>query len=307
MKYEMNELFEMFIDNLVIEKDVSPATISSYKTDFEIFKSFLRAQGIENNIFKIDKHTLKRYFHYLKFTKEYSVATMRRKTHSLSSFFKYLYEEDFLEKNPMKSIKAPKCPKELPIFINDNDVQKILSSIDEIGGNFILRDKCFFLLLFLCGLRRSELINLRWKDINFQSNMITIYSSKGKKSRIIPMVQPLNTYLSLLFKSKITDTHDYVLYSSTFNKMIQTSANLLFRKYINHNNLSGKGYTIHKCRHTFATNLAINNMDSLAIAELLGHENIDTTKIYIHLSKDNLKDSISNTTYVKSIKKLMEK
>ena len=231
---------------------------------------------------------------------------MRRKTHSLSSFFTYLYEEDFIDSNPMKSIKAPKKPKELPIYISNDDMKSILSSIDREAGNFILRDKCFFLLLFLTGMRRCELINLRWKDIDFKNNLITIYKSKGNKSRVVPMITPLNTYLNLLFKSKITDTHDYVLYSTTFNKMSTTSAELLFKKYIKVNKLTGKGYTIHKCRHTFATNLAMSNLDSIAIAELLGHEDVDTTKIYIHLSKNNLKNSITETNYAKSIMDIMK-
>lgn len=306
MRHNFDEIFEMFLDNLEIEKDISKTTKSSYTNDFNIFREFLRRQGIKEDISLINKHILKKYFHFLKFEKDYSVATMRRKIHSLSSFFKFLYEDDIIDNNPMKSIKALKRPKELPIYINNDDMTKILSSVDTIGGNFVLRDKCFFLLLFLTGVRRNELINLRWKNVDFSNNTIEIYKSKGNKSRIVPMISPLNTYLKLLFNSKITDLHDYVLYSHTLNKMNASCATRLFNKYIKANNLEGKDYSLHKCRHTFATNLAMNNMDSLEIAELLGHEDIDTTKIYIHLSKASLNSKISNTSYAKSISKLMD-
>lgn len=305
MSTQLEELFEMFIQNMEIEKDISKTTKSSYKGDFNIFLNFLQLQGIKPDVSLINKNILKQYFHFLKFNKGYSVATMRRKIHSLSSFFKYIYDEDLIEKNPMKSIKAPKKPQELPIYIKSEDVKAILASVDGLSGNFVLRDKVFFLLLFLAGLRRTELINLRWKYINFQNNTITIFKSKGQKSRVVPLITPLNIYLKLLFDSKKCDRHDYVLYSSTYNKMSATSANLLFKKYLIHNNLLDKGYTLHKCRHTFATNLAMS-MDSLEIAEILGHNDVNTTKVYIHLSQNALKNKISDSSYAKDIKNIMK-
>ena len=302
----LEELFQRFIENMTVEKDIAKNTIDNYTCDFKIFKLFLSAQGIPLSIDKIDKHILKQFFHYLKFKKNYATATMRRKIHTLSSFFKYLYEDDIILNNPMKSIKAPKKPKELPIFISEEDIKTILTSIDRIGGNFILRDKCFFLLLFLTGVRKSELINLRWKHIDFSSKTITVFKGKGNKSRLIPLVQPLSTYLKLLQQENKSDIHDYVLYSITYNKMSPTSASLLFRRYIKKNSLTDKGYTIHKCRHSFATNLARNGIDVIEIAEILGHEDINTSKIYIHLANEKITEKISNIEYVTSIKTFMK-
>lgn len=118
---------------------------------------------------------------------------------------------------------------------------------------FPLRYRGMLLLLFLTGARRSELLNIRWKDINFKDMTINIIKGKGRKSRQVPMLPPLNIYLKALLSERKCDTHDYVLFSNAYNKMSTTTMNVIFRKYIQGNNLDGKGYTIHKCRHTFAT------------------------------------------------------
>lgn len=301
----LDELFDEFIKEQTIRKDISVHTKNNYKSDFKIVEDFLRQQGIKATTTEIDKHILKKFFQYLKFDKEYATATMRRKIHSLSSFFKYLYEEEYIPQNYMVSIKAPKKPVELPIYINKEDMLKILNSIDHIGGQFILRDKCMFLLLFLSGMRRQELINLRWKDINFKDNTINILKSKGKKSRQVPLLPPLPTYLKALLAERKTDLHDYVMYSNVYNKMSATTAEIIFTKYIKENKLEGKDYTLHKCRHTFATNLAKSGIDGITLAQLLGHEDVNTTKVYVHMATSDLRDKIKNVNLVKDINNIL--
>ncbi|MFL0251139.1 tyrosine-type recombinase/integrase [Clostridium neuense] len=301
----LDELFDDFINNQIVEKDISKHTKANYSSDFKIFLNFLMEQGIKATVNEMNKNLLKKFFQYLKFEKNYATATMRRKIHCLSSFFKYLYQEEFISRNYMASIKAPKLPRELPIYVTREDTEKILNSIDKFGGNFILRDKCMFLLLFLTGMRRQELINLRWKDINFKDLTINIIKSKGKKSRQIPLLPPLPTYLQALLAERKCDTHDYVMFSNAYNHMSETTAETIFRKYIKKNNLDGKGYTLHKCRHAFATNLAMENIDSLTIAQILGHEDLNTTKVYVHMVSSDLNNKIKDIGLVKDINKIL--
>lgn len=301
----LEDLHEEFINHQVVEKDISRWTKENYTSDFYIFLDFLSKQGIRPIVSELNKNLLKKYFQYLKFDKEYATATMRRKIHSLSSFVKFLHEEEYISQNYMASIKAPKAPRELPIYVTDEDMEKLLSSIDKIGGNFVLRDKCMFLLLFLTGGRKSELLNLRWKDINFKDMTINIIKGKGNKSRQVPMLPPLNVYLKAFLDERKCDKHDYVLYSNAYNKMSPTTMNVLFHKYLKENDLEGKGYTPHKCRHAFATSLARSGVDSLDIALVLGHEDLCTTKRYIHLVSGDLKERFKNVDMVKSVNKLM--
>lgn len=299
------DLHEEFINHQVVEKDISKHTKENYTSDLKIFLDFLSKQGIKPVVSELNKNLLRKYFQYLKFEKEYATATMRRKVHSLSSFVKFLHEEEYISQNFMASIKAPKAPRELPIYVTNEDMEKMLTSVDRIGGNFILRDKCMLLLLFLTGGRRSELINLRWKDINFKDMTINIVKGKGNKSRQVPLLPPLNIYLKALLSERKCDRHDYVLYSNAYNQMSKSTMSVIFRKYITENELDGKGYTPHKCRHAFATNLAKENIDSLTIAEILGHEDLGTTKRYVHLVSRDFGERIKNLEMVKNVNNIL--
>lgn len=301
----LEDLHEEFINHQVVEKDISKYTKENYTSDLNIFLNFLSKQGIKPVVTELNKNLLRKYFQYLKFEKEYATATMRRKIHSLSSFVKFLHEEEYIPQNYMAGIKAPKAPKELPIYVTNEDMEKMLASVDKLGENFILRDKCMLLLLFLTGGRRSELINLRWKDINFKDMTINIVKGKGNKSRQVPMLPPLNVYLKALLDERKCDKHDYVLYSNAYNKMSTTTMNVIFRKYIRENGLDGKGYTLHKCRHAFATNLARENIDSLDIAQILGHEDLGTTKRYVHLVSRDFGERIRNLEMVKNVSNVL--
>lgn len=298
----LDELYNEFIKEQIVQKDITRYTQNSYRSDFKIFLSFLMKQGIKATPQNMNKKLLRDYTHYLKFNKEYATATMRRKIHSLSSFFKYMYEERYIEYNCMASIKAPKKPRNIPIYIKSEDVKKILNATDEIGGNFILRDKCFFLLAFLTGARRTELINLRWKDINFGNMTVLIKKGKGRKSRVVPLLPPLPTYLKALQTENKKDINDYILYNTVYNQIHETEADALFRKYIKHCKLQNKGYTLHKCRHTYATNLA-KTLGIEEIAELLGHEDINTSRIYTHITTEDIQNKIKDANYIKQITK----
>ncbi len=304
-KLMLKDLHDEFINHQIVEKDISKHTKENYTSDLHIFLSFLSKQGVKPIVTEMNKNLLKRYFQYLKFDKEYATTTMRRKIHSLSSFFKFLYEEDYISQNYMASIKAPKAPKELPIYVSSEDMEKILGSVDKLGGNFILRDKCLLLLLFLTGARRSEILNMRWKDINFKDMTINIIKGKGNKSRQVPMLPPLPTYLKALLDERKCDVHDYVMFSNAYNKMSPTTIKVIFKKYIMKNGLDGKGYTPHKCRHAFATNLAKSGIDGMDIAQLLGHEDLNTTKIYVHMVSNDLRDKIKDIDMVKDINKIL--
>lgn len=301
----LEDLHDEFINHQIVEKDISKHTMGNYTSDFHIFLSFLSKQGVKPIVSEMNKNLLKRYFQYLKFDKEYATATMRRKIHSLSSFFKFLHEEDYISQNYMVGIKAPRAPKVLPIYVISEDMEKILSSVDKLGGNFILRDKCLLLLLFLTGARRSELLNMRWKDINFKDMTINIIKGKGNKSRQVPMLPPLPTYLKALLDERKCDVHDYVMFSNSYNKMSTTTIKVIFQKYITKNGLDGKGYTPHKCRHAFATNLAKSGIDGIDIAQLLGHEDLNTTKIYVHMATNDLREKIKNIDMIKDINKIL--
>lgn len=276
--------FQEFTRHLQTEKNISRYTVENYNSDLYIFYNYLVNYNIELDVKLINKHILKQYFQFLKFDKEYATSTMRRKIHCLSSYFKFLYEEDYISDNPMKSIHAPKRPQAIPIFVTREDMLKLIKQTDISGGEYTIRDKTFFLLLFLTGLRRGELSNLRWNNVDFNNKNIRLLNTKGRSSRVVPLVEPLLSYLKMYKKFRNADINDYVIVSESGNRMSETSVEVLFRKYVKLCELDGKGYTPHKCRHTFATNMAKGGLNTIELADLLGHKDLNTTRIYTHMN-----------------------
>ena len=182
---------------------------------------------------------------------------------------------------------------------------KLIKQTDISGEAYSIRDKTFFLLLFLTGLRRGELSNLRWSNVDFNNKNIRLLNTKGRSSRVVPLVEPLLSYLKMYKKWRNADINDYVIVSESGNRMSETSVEVLFRKYVKLCELEGKGYTPHKCRHTFATNMAKGGLSTIELADLLGHKDLNTTRIYTHMNTADIGIKVQNADLVKSIQDIL--
>lgn len=192
MGKSIGDYYEEFLRNLLAEKNVTEATITSYRSDFEKFKKFLAINQIEPEILTLSTRNLKSYFTFLKIDCAYANGTIRRRIHSLSSFFKFLLEMEYIDKNPMLAVHAPTLEKKLPIYLKQNELEKLLEAPNLYARfpSHVLRDKTLFALLIYTGARRSEIIGLDWKDVDFKNETITIHKGKGKKERVIPLLAP---------------------------------------------------------------------------------------------------------------------
>ena len=278
---DLPDKFYSYLDG----KNYSPNTISSYKKDLEQFKSFCKNKSIES----IDYQFIRAYLSFL-YDKKYTSKSVSRHISSLKSFFKFLLRNEYINKNPMLLISTPKVEKKLPNYINYNDLETILS-IPDRNTPLGLRNALILELLYSSGVRVSELVNIKLKDIDFNNNRILIFG-KGSKERYVLYGSVCSKLLEeYLYKSRgvLTKDSEYLLVNKFGNKITDRAIRMIIEDVIKQSCLKLK-VSPHTFRHTFATHLLNEGADLKIVQELLGHENIATTGIYTHVSNEHLKE-----------------
>ena len=282
---------EHFVQVLKIEKNHSSNTINSYLSDLKSFEKYLLKRKISFKKTINDTEVVKKYFRYLSRSK-ISPRSIKRKFSSLSSYFSYLIERKKIKKNPLNGIYTPKLIKKLPTILSVQEIKKIFKQSENSDNELLgLRDRCIIELLYSCGLRVSELCELKVNNIQFDSNVIRFFG-KGNKERIIPLTfyakEWLEKYLyqsrQILSNRKLSD-QKYVFLSNNGKRLTRAAIWQSIKKYVGSAGIT-KTVSPHTFRHSFATHLVDGGANLVEIQKLLGHSDISTTEIYVHLSKD---------------------
>ena len=282
-----------FLDFLIIEKGLTLSSIESYKYDLTIFYNDIKNKLENNNL-----HKLKIEFIY-DFIKNQSInrissATIKRRISTIRNFYLFLQKREVIS-FIVPEIKTPKIGIKLPNYLTIEEVDKLLS-IPDINTFKGLRDKTMLEIMYSCGLRVSELISLKKKDINIKNSFIRIIG-KGNKERIIPIgeiaLEYLNKYFELLsYNSKLNNSKNVFI-----NKNGLPLTRQYFFKIIKYYSIKAninKNISPHTLRHSFATHLLENGAPLIAVKNLLGHESINTTQIYTHVNERKLVSVIDN-------------
>ena len=281
--------FKMYLS---IERGLSNNTVSAYISDIEKFSEYLK------NIppLKVHRKDLMNFIDFLE-KKSISARSRARNLSSIKSFYNYLIFDNQLENNPCENINSPKLDKKLPIFLSIEEVNKIIESVDLSQENGE-RDRNILETLYSCGLRVSELVNLKISNTHFNEEYIKIIG-KGNKQRIVPINKTLVKYLTIYIKNirsknKIKKgQEDFLFLNKRGSKLTREMIFLIVKKYIKIANIK-KNISPHTFRHSFATHLVEGGADLRAVQEMLGHSNITTTEIYTHLDTNYLKEEIIN-------------
>ena len=282
---------EHFVQVLKIEKNHSSNTINSYLSDLKSFEKYLLKRKISFKKTINDTDVVKKYFRYLSRSK-ISPRSIKRKFSSLSSYFSYLIDRKNIKKNPLNGIYTPKLTKKLPTVLSVEEIKKIFKQSENSDNELLgLRDRCIIELLYSCGLRVSELCELKVNNIQFDSNVIRFFG-KGNKERIIPLTfyakEWLEKYLfqsrQILSNRKLSD-QKYVFLSNNGKRLTRAAIWQSIKKYVGAAGIT-KTVSPHTFRHSFATHLVDGGANLVEIQKLLGHSDISTTEIYVHLSKD---------------------
>jgi site-specific recombinase XerD len=219
---------------------------------------------------------------------EYSARLYKR---TLNAAFNRAVDWEYLTENPFRRVKLGRAKKTFPVFINETQIENILQAT--VDQTF----KAAFQTAFYTGMRLSELINLKWKNVDFTGNVINVindntFNTKNKKDRIIPMTEKLANMLFERSKgpNKIKED-DYVFKSK---KMMRFNADFLSKSFKDAVRAAGIDDRVHfhTLRHSFASNLVQKGVPLYVVKELLGHEDMSTTQIYSHLNREALRDAV---------------
>ena len=271
----MNE----FLNYLKDERNYSDKTILNYKMDLENFYNYIN----KKNTKKIDFDFLQEYIENLS-QKKYSTKSIQRHISSLKSYFKFLYNKNYINVNPAELLCLPKNEIKLPNYLTIIDLEKIYEL------DLSLRDKLIVELLYSTGIRLSELVNIKISDINFYDKTIKVLG-KGNKERYVLF----GSVCSKLLKEYINNENRvYLLLNKNGNKLSERGVEYIIEKIFKSVNVHAK-LTPHTLRHTFATHMLDNGCDLVTVQKLLGHSDLSTTSIYTHISNEHLR-----TTYLQT-------
>lgn len=291
----MEELLDRFLQYIDAFNSGSEHTKKAYQRDIREFISFLKAEGIED-LQDVDRIIVMNYIAALRskagIEKEMKNSTIARKLSSLRSFYRYLNEYVGLKQNPFLYFKSPKQGRRIPEFLFYDEMDTFLSSFD-LGTADGLRDRAMFELMYACGLRVSEVANLKLHNIDFHDRIVNI-RGKGDKQRIVPFYELagalVERYICEVRSLWVKEEHDIVFVNQRGKGMTTRGIQYRMEQAAKNCNLHIHIHP-HMFRHSFATHLLDNGADLRVVQELLGHASLSTTQVYVHVSQERLKNA----------------
>ena len=283
-----NSHIQSFLDYLRFEKRYSQHTVISYQNDLEQFVAYLSIFG-ELKPGEISSSFIRSWLAELK-AEGITAKSINRKISTLKSFFKFLMKQSVIEQTPMTTITSPKISKRLPSFVEEKNTSTLFSHV-EFGNDWTGKtDRLILLLFYSTGMRLSELINLKEKQIDADYSQIKVLG-KGNKERIIPVSNALLVEIKnyILQKPVKLDEVSQVFVNDKGKPLYPKYIYNTVKKYLS-NVTTLEKKSPHVLRHTFATHLMNNGADLNAVKELLGHSSLAATQVYTHNTIEKLKD-----------------
>ena len=284
-----DKIIDEFIDHLWLEDGLAKNTLNSYRFDLELFSGWL-TKILQKNILDVSQADIQQYLSF-KFPTSKSRSISRLLT-TLRRLFRYLLRENKVKIDPTLEIMSPKIPKSLPKSLSEEEVELLLNApnIKNFSG---LRDKAMLELLYACGLRVSELVNILLTELSMTDGIIRI-TGKGSKTRLVPMgeeaVDWIKKYIDEGRKNILKlKTSKYLFVTIRGSAMTRQAFWYLIKRYSIIAKIK-KPMSPHILRHAFATHLINHGADLRVVQMLLGHSDISTTQIYTHVARERLKN-----------------
>ncbi len=291
-----DEKIKDFENFLRFERNFSDNTLDAYLRDVRKLRDYAEFDMDNTGPLTITYENIQEFlFQFSK--KKFSERTQARWISSIKAFFRYLVEDEAREDNPATLLEGPKLGLYLPDTLSFDDVNRIIKVIN-VSTDLGRRNHCMIEVLYGCGLRVSELIDLKISNINFKESYLKV-EGKGNKSRFVPLA----AYTSKLIKEYIRDIRskykinkkceDILFLNSRGSSMSRVIVFIIIKELTEKAGINKK-ISPHTFRHSFATHLLQNGADLRYIQEMLGHSSITTTEIYTHLKNEELRDVILN-------------
>lgn len=276
---------------LKLERGLSTNSIENYSLDLIKLINYLNVNKIEVSPVKISDKTIQEFIYNS--SKNLNPRSQSRLISGLRSFFSYLVFEDYRNDNPLDLLESPKIGRKLPDTISIDEVDKIIAAVD-LSKNEGERNRAIIETLYGCGLRVSELIDLKLSDLFFNEGFIKV-TGKGDKQRFVPIseytIKFINIYKDQVrvhqdIKPEATDT---LFLNRRGNKLTRAMIFTIVKRLTEAAGIKKK-ISPHTFRHSFATHLLENGADLRAIQQMLGHESITTTEVYVHVDRSHLRE-----------------
>lgn len=292
----INEAIQQFQDYMIVQKGFSQKTVTAYSSDLTKFAGYMANRDFPSEVEKVATSDIVSYLSFLTHPDEDKkpilAVSRARKLASIKSFFNFLRKRKVLEVSPADDIPIPKIPQQEPSYLTINEYQKLLSVIAETASPFFkLRDLAIMSLFISTGIRVSELVNLKLKDVDFDYQTIKV-KRKGNKQQTIPlnddMAELLQQYLSIRPE---TDQANLFI-SKKGNGVRANTVYCLVKKYLELAGLDKTKKGPHLLRHSCLTALLSKGVDLPTIQAIAGHRSIQTTTRYLHIQSKQIREAV---------------
>ena len=289
---------------LQIEKSLSENTVDGYCRDIKKLNDFFNGNSDKKKIEEVNYQDFQNYLSYLNDLK-INARSQSRVISSMRSFFKFLILEKIIKENPTELLENPKTGKKLPEFLTIDEIELIVNQIDRSKKEGE-RNLAIIEVLYGCGLRVTELIELKISEIYWEEGFIRIIG-KGNRERLVPLGKIASKHLKIYLNEirvhqKVKDLFvDHVFINKNGSKISRVMIFKIIKKLTEKSGIQ-KNISPHSLRHSFATHLVEGGADLRSVQEMLGHQSITTTEIYTHLDKNYLKQTILDHHPLEKIK-----
>ncbi len=279
---------------LRLERGLSENSIFNYSLDIKKLMNWLDANNITHSPISISEESLQQFIYEI--AKHVNPRTQSRVISGLKGFFNYLIFEDYRNTNPLELIEAPRLGRKLPDTLALEEIDAIINAID-LSSKQGERNRAILETLYACGLRVSELTNLKISDLYFDEGFIKV-TGKGDKQRLVPIGSSTEKYINIYRKEvrihqKIDPKAKDTLFLNQHGRQLTRAMIFTIVKRLTEKAGIRKTISPHTFRHSFATHLLENGADLRAIQQMLGHESITTTEVYTHIDRKHLTEVIN--------------
>jgi len=278
-----------FLNYLSLEKKYSQHTVTAYRNDLTSFQQFCMNEFEDDNIINVNYQQIRNWIVMLVNT-NISNRTINRKTSSLKTFYKFLQKTKQIDVSPLAKHQALKVAKRVQVPFSENEIKNVLNTNDEMNNFESVRNKLIVELLYSTGMRRSELINLKMMDIDFNNQVVKVLGKRNKE-RYIPLLKSVINSLKRYngFREDIKTNQSYLILTKKGKKIYDTLVYRIINNYFSAVSSKVKK-SPHVIRHSFATHLLNEGADLNSVKELLGHSSLASTQVYTHSSLGKLKE-----------------
>ena len=276
---------------LKLEKSLSANTIEAYMDDIQKFIDFVQT----DSPLSVTTNDIRLFLDDLNETQNMSVRSQARILSGIKSFFRYLSIHDIIEHDPSEMVETPRLNRKLPTVLTPEEVNELIEAVD-LDNGIGYRNRAILETLYGCGLRVSELINLRLTDLHFDESYVRI-KGKGSKERLVPIGRYVKDSVTLYIHNyrnslEIKRKDENILFLNHYGRKLTRVMIFTIIKDLTTKIGLKKNISPHTFRHSFATQLIDAGADLKAIQEMLGHTSITTTEIYTHIDREYLRDTI---------------